>query len=54
MMFTNTKPREAYWQAVKTDKSHYNYFCSNCKAKSRFRKSPFCPMCGYRMIEKEL
>ena len=46
--------REAFWISKKTDKYHYNYFCSNCQNKSRFRKTPFCPMCGFRMIEEEL
>ena len=47
------EPKEAYWLMKKTDKTHRDYFCSNCKNKQRFRKTPFCPMCGYRMIEKE-
>ena len=54
MMFTNTKPRESFWVAKKRDRTHYDYFCHNCGRKQRFRKTPFCPMCGFRMIEKDV
>lgn len=45
--------REAVWIAKRMDKYHYSYFCGNCGQKSRFKKSPYCPMCGFRMIEGE-
>ena len=41
----------AHWISKKIDKSHYHYFCSHCYYESRFVKSPFCPGCGYRMVE---
>lgn len=48
-----TGTREAYWMTKKLDKYHYIYSCSNCHKSSRFRKSPYCPMCGCRMVEGE-
>ena len=44
--------KTSFWKAVKTDKSHYNYYCGHCNRKSEFRKSAFCPGCGYKMVEK--
>lgn len=51
--YFNPKPivHESFWIMEKTDKYHRNYRCDNCKNKQRFRKTPYCPMCGYRMIE---
>lgn len=47
------KPKEAFWIGKRVDKYHYTYVCSNCKSKSKFRKSPYCPICGYRMLEDD-
>lgn len=57
-MFEIQRPKpqtnEAFWIMERTDKYHRNYFCSHCKNKQRFRKTPYCPMCGYRMLEDEI
>ena len=56
-MFEIQRPKpqikEAFWIGKRVDKYHYTYVCSNCKSKSKFRKSPYCPICGYRMLEGE-
>ena len=55
-MYGMLKPiikNEAHWIAKKRDSSHYDYICDHCESKSRFRKTPYCPICGYRMIEEE-
>ena len=46
-------PLYARWKVQKKDKTHYDYFCSNCATKSRFKKSPYCPNCGRQMIDEE-
>lgn len=45
--------RNAHWITVKTDESHYNYICNHCYGKSKFRKSKFCPDCGYLMTKEK-
>ena len=45
------EPHIAHWVSNKVDKSHYNYYCDHCNYKSEFRKSVFCPGCGYIMSE---
>ena len=54
--YFNPKPivKESFWVMEKTDKYHRTYRCDNCKKVQRFRKTPYCPMCGFRMIEKEI
>lgn len=44
----------AYWKPERVDRTHYKYFCSNCNAKSNYKKPLYCPSCGLRMIEKEV
>jgi len=46
------KSRIAHWKSVRVDKRHYNYYCDHCYKKSEFRKSRYCPECGYLMEEK--
>lgn len=50
---TSENSHTAYWIRKKTDKSHYNYYCSHCNTKSRFRMSKYCPECGYKMFKGE-
>ena len=45
--------RIAHWKRIKVDKTHYNYYCDHCNYKSEFRKSVFCPGCGYIMSEED-
>ena len=45
--------RIAHWIRKKVDKTHYNYYCDHCNYKSEFRKSVFCPGCGYIMSEED-
>lgn len=47
------EPHIAHWVSNKVDKSHYNYYCDHCNYKSEFRKSVFCPGCGYIMSEED-
>ena len=48
----NTVIHTAHWISEKHGVSHYTYICDHCYGKSRFRKSLFCPDCGYQMTEK--
>ena len=41
----------ASWLSVRKDKSHYEYKCSKCGAKSHYYKSLYCHHCGARMLE---
>ncbi len=50
MEVSDTK-KTSYWIPEKVDYRHRHYVCHNCKGKSKYRKSPFCPMCGLRMVE---
>lgn len=50
MEVSDTK-KTSYWIPEKVDYRHRHYICHNCKGKSKYRKSPFCPMCGLRMVE---
>ena len=36
------------------DKRHYHYVCKHCKSVSKYRKTPYCPMCGYLMLNSEM
>ena len=45
---------DAKWISVKKDKRHYHYVCNHCKAVSKYRKTPYCPMCGYLMLNSEM
>ena len=40
---------KSFWIAEKADKRHYHYYCDNCGCESRYRKSRYCPDCGYEM-----
>ena len=40
---------KAHWEAYKVDKSHYYYYCDNCGNQSKYKKTPFCPLCGSQM-----
>ena len=48
----NERP-QATWIRQRADKTHYNYFCSECGCKSEFRKGNYCPNCGAKMGESK-
>lgn len=39
----------AYWVPVRVDKRHYKYLCFNCGCQSKYKKSNYCPDCGFEM-----
>lgn len=43
----------AHWIRKKVDKYHYDYYCDHCFYKSPFKKSNFCPDCGFLMAKEE-
>lgn len=44
---------DSKWLSVKKDNRHYHYVCDHCKSVSKYRKTPYCPMCGYLMLNSE-
>ena len=53
---TLNKPIEetSCWEMKQIDNTHYHYVCKHCKAVSKYRKTPYCPMCGYLMLNSEM
>ena len=45
---------DAKWISVKIDARHYHYVCNNCMSSQKYRKTPYCPICGYLMLNSEM
>ena len=41
------------WIPIRRDKTHYDYYCSECGHKIPYRKEKVCPNCGADMRCKE-
>ena len=39
------------WIKIKVNASHYHYKCAKCGAISKYRRTPFCPMCGIKKFD---
>lgn len=46
---SNSEEKTSYWIADRIDKRHYHYRCHNCGCVLKYRKSNYCPDCGYKM-----
>ena len=45
---------DSKWVREKMDERHYHYICEKCGSVSRYRKTPYCPMCGRLMLNSEM
>lgn len=39
------------WIKIKVDTRHYHYKCAKCGAISKYRRTPYCPMCGVKKYD---
>ena len=44
----------ASWIRVRVDDNHYHYVCEHCSHSQKYRKTPYCPICGYLMVNSEM
>lgn len=48
--FTGTIDKSEYWIKIKKDARHYHYKCGKCGAISKYRRTPYCPICGTKKV----
>lgn len=49
--FTGTIDKSEYWIKIKKDARHYHYKCGNCGEISKYRRTPYCPICGTKKVD---
>lgn len=42
-------PNEEMWVRIPIDYRHTHYKCGKCGEIQRYRRTPYCPMCGQKM-----
>lgn len=49
----NKNPDISYWVRIRLDRNHFAYECERCKAVQKYKKTPYCPICG-RVMELDI